>query len=145
LAGTGRPRLVEVLRLVVRGIAVEAPHEEDRLELCYRDFEAVGLRIIEGRHEERRLLGVEVRVAPQDPTIRVPDDDATRAPADPEPPAPRGDRPVDGDRSAPIDTPLRHGHLDATVAGRPGRAAQNWVRCAGAADRRGGGPPRAPL
>ena len=46
LAGTGRPRLVEVLRLLVRGIAVEAPHEEDRLELCDRDFEAVGLRIV---------------------------------------------------------------------------------------------------
>src|SRR6185503_17962851 len=100
------------------GIAVEAPHEEDRLEPCYRDFEAVRLRIFDGRHAERRLLGVEVSVALQDPTIRVPDDDATRASADPEPPASRWRQPVDGDRSAPIDTLLRHGHLDATVAGR---------------------------
>ena len=70
LAGVGGSGLVEVLRLVVPGIAVEAPNEEHRLELRQR-------RSRRPRHPARPAGRGEGRVAP-DRSRRTPSEPARR-------------------------------------------------------------------
>src|SRR5262249_55089644 len=60
LAGRGRPRLVKVLRLVVCGVPVEAPNEEDRLEIRHGDLDALGIWVTQGNEAQARLVRIEI-------------------------------------------------------------------------------------
>src|SRR6516162_9371927 len=66
LARAGRSRLVEILRLRVRRVASEAPHEEEGLEVLDSNLDPLALRIVDRHESKAGPIRIEVGVSLQD-------------------------------------------------------------------------------